>query len=95
MKILGLPLRKPPFNELTAAVIMGAGLWVLAVGLLHVAQVSIGKVDAGALLVVVLWGCISVRLGIRIGMGTRHLVANLMVTAALLTVYQGAWAIAG
>ena len=95
MNILGLPLRKPRFNELTAAVVMGAGLWVLAVGLLHVAQVDIGKADAGALLLVVLWGCVSVRLGIRIGMGTRHLVANVIVTAVLLTVYQGAWAIAG
>jgi len=95
MKLFGLPLRKPRFNELTAAVIMGAGLWVLAVGLMHVAHVDLGKADAGALLLVLLWGCVSARMGIRIGMGMRHLVVNLLVTAALLTVYQGAWAIAG
>lgn len=95
MNILGLPLRKPRFNELTAAVIMGAGLWVLAIGLLHVAGVDIGKADAGALLLVMLWGCISARVGLRIGLGSRHLAANLLVSAALLGVYQAAWAIAG
>ena len=48
-----------------------------------------------ALLLVVLWGCVSARCGIRVGMGNRHLVANLVVSGALLAVYQGAWAFAG
>ncbi|MEO8151588.1 MAG: hypothetical protein ABI605_00860 [Rhizobacter sp.] len=95
MKIIGIPLRKPRFNELTAAVIMGAGLWTLSVGLMHVLHVELSKADAGALLLVLLWGCVSARLGIRVGMGHRHLVANVLITAALLAVYQGAWALAG
>ena len=73
---------------------MGAGLWVLAVGLMHALGADLGKADAGALLLVLLWGCISVRVGIRVGQGQRHLVANLLVTAALLGAYEGAWALA-
>ncbi|MGY4826951.1 hypothetical protein ACVNIS_00080 [Sphaerotilaceae bacterium SBD11-9] len=95
MQLLGIPLRKPAFNELTAATIMGAGLWVLAVGLMHVMHVDLGRADAGALLLVLLWGCVSVRVGIRVGQGQRHLLANLLVTAALLGAYQGACALAG
>ncbi len=94
MKLIGIPLRKPRFNEVTSAVIMGAGLWILAVGLMHILHADIGKADAGALLLVLLWGSVSARLGIRVGMGTRHLVANVLVTALLLGVYQGAWALA-
>lgn len=92
MHILGIPLRKPAFNELTAATVMGVGLWVLAVGLLHALRVEFGIVDAGALLLVLLWGCVSVRVGIRVDHGQRHLVANLLVTALLLGAYQAAWA---
>jgi hypothetical protein len=90
MKIIGIPLRKPRFNELTAAVVMGAGLWTLAVGLMHALQFEISKADAGALLLVVLWGCVSARVGIRVGGGHRHLVANLLVSASLLALYEGA-----
>lgn len=94
MKLIGIPLRKPHFNELTAATIMGAGLWTLAVGVMHFLQLEVSKADAGALLLVVVWGCVSARVGIRVGMGHRHLAANLLVTALLLGVYEGAWAIA-
>ena len=95
MKLFGISLRRPNTSELTAAAVMATGLWVAAVGLLQVAQVDIGRFDAGALLLVALWGCVSARLGIRIGQGHRHLVANLSVSAVLLLVYQGAWAVAG
>lgn len=95
MKILGIPLRTPNASELTAAAVMGTGLWVAAVGMFRLAAIDIDRFDAGALLLVVLWGCISARLGIRIGDGHRHLVANLSVSAALLAMYQGAWAVAG
>ncbi|MBC7955782.1 MAG: hypothetical protein H7Y33_07930 [Cytophagales bacterium] len=90
MKIIGISLYKPRFYELTAAVIMGAGLWTLAVGLLHVLQFEISRADAGALLVVVTWGCVSARLGIRIGQGHRHLAASLLGSASLLALYEGA-----
>ena len=52
------------------------------------------RVEAGAMLVVVVWGCVSARLGMRIGMGHRHLVAILAVSALLLGAFQGAWALA-
>ncbi len=90
MKFIGIPLRKPDFNELTAAAVMGAGLWMAAVGFMHAAQLELAKADAGALLLVCLWGCVSSRCGIRIGLGQRHLVANLLVSALLLSVYEGA-----
>jgi len=94
MQLFGIPLRKPGFNELTAAVVMAVGLWVLGVGVAHVLQLGLGKPEAGALLLVTLWSCVSTRCGIRVGQGQRHLLANLAVSAALLAVYQGAWAIA-
>jgi hypothetical protein len=94
MKLIGLPLRKPSFNEFTAAVIMAGGLWTLAVGLAVALHLEMGKADAGALLVVMLWGCTSTRVGVRIGMGGRHLVVHLLVSALLLGLYQSAWSIA-
>lgn len=93
MKVIGIELRRPGFNELTAAVIMGAGLWVLAVGLARVLHWDLGGADAGALLLVMLWGCVSVRLGVRPDHGPRHLLLNVAVAAALLGVYQAAWAL--
>lgn len=88
MKFIGVPLRRPGFNELTAAAVMGSGLWILAVGLAHVARMELTKADAGALLLVMLWACVSARIGIRVGAGGRHLAANLVVSALLLAVYE-------
>lgn len=95
MNILGIPLRRPKFGELTAAAVMATGLWLAALGAMRATQMPIDRMDAGALLLVVAWGCVSARVGIRIGMGHRHLVANLLVSGALLLVYQSAWALAG
>ena len=95
MKFFGITLRTPSASELTAAVVMGTGLWMAALGLLRAAGVAIDRVDAGALLLVVLWGCLSARLGIRIEQGHRHLAANLCVSAGLLACYQSACALAG
>ncbi|MBC7990536.1 MAG: hypothetical protein H7Y19_13265 [Luteimonas sp.] len=95
MKLLGIPLRTPNTGELTAAAVMGTGLWVAAVGMLRAAEIEIGPFDAGALLLVVLWGCVSARLGIRIGHGRRHLLANVLASAGLLVLYHVAWTLAG
>ena len=92
MNVLGIALRKPRSGELTAAVVMGSGLWVAAVGLLHLSHIDVGRADAGALLLVVVWACVAARIGIRVGAGARHLAVNLLVSAGLLTVYQGALA---
>jgi hypothetical protein len=94
MHILGIPLRKPTFNEITAATVMGVGLWLALVAVLVVSGRPVEKVDAGAALLIVLWGCLGVRFGIRIDQGARHLVANVAVSALLLAAYQGAWAVA-
>jgi hypothetical protein len=94
MNLLGISLRKPNFAELTAAAVMGTGLWLAGIGVARALQLPIDRFDAGALLIVVLWGCFSARLGIRIDQGQRHLVANLLVSGALLLVYQGAWSVA-
>lgn len=92
MKLLGIPLRKPSFNEFTAACVMGVGLWLLALGLMRIFRLDVGWQDAGALLIVVLWGCLCVRLGIRVDTGGRHLLANVLVGGALLGCYQAALA---
>jgi hypothetical protein len=95
MTLFGITLRLPTSTEAMVAAVMGSGLWVGAMGLLRLAAVSVDRYDAGALLIVMLWGCFSARLGIRIEQGHRHLLANLCVSGALLLVYQAAWAAGG
>ena len=92
MTFFGITLRKPSFNEVTAATVMAVGLWVAAVGLAHASGHGLDPVDAGALLVVSLWGCVGARLGLglRLGQGGRHFAANFGVSALLLGLYQGA-----
>jgi hypothetical protein len=94
MKILGIPLRRPSLDEITAATVMGVGLWVAAVGLMKALRVDFTLADAGALLLVLVWACNSVRLGIRIEQGRRHLLANLAVSALLLGLYETARVVA-
>ena len=88
MKLLGIPLRRPSFNELTAAAVMGVGLWVAGVGLMKLLHLDLPVADAGAMLLVLVWACTSARLGIRIEQGHRHLMANLVVSASLLGLYE-------
>jgi hypothetical protein len=93
--LLGIPLRRPAFAELTAATIMAVGLWAAAVGLLLASRVDFSRSDAGALLVALAWACLSTRVGIRVGQDRRHLVANLLGCTLLLGVYQLALLLAG
>ena len=95
MKLIGIPLRKPAFAELTAATMMAVGLWAAAIGLLQAGGVSIDRADAGALLLTLVWACLSTRLGIRVGHDRRHLAANLLGCTLLLGVYQLALLLAG
>lgn len=90
MHLIGIPLRKPSHTEVLASTVMALGLWLAGLGLMRALQVELGRAEAGALLLVCLWGCLSVRVGIRIDQGLRHLVANLAVSATLL----GAWQLA-
>ena len=48
MKILGIQLRRPSFNEVTVSAVMASGLWLAAVGVLRVSGKSFDAVDAGA-----------------------------------------------
>lgn len=90
MKILGISLRKPTFGELTATAVLAAGLWIAGVGIARAAGLDLGRAEAGALLVVVAWGCVAARLGLHIDASRRHAIANLVVGAGLLGVYQAA-----
>ncbi len=87
MHLIGIPLRRPSSNEITASAVMAAGLWLAAVGAAWLLQWPLGRADAGALLLVVSWGCLSARVGIRIDQGQRHLLAQLLVSAVLLGLY--------
>lgn len=88
MNLIGIPLRKPSHNELAASTVMAVGLWLAGIGLVQSTQVAQTRAEAGALLVVCLWGCISARLGIRIERGGRHLLASLAGNALLLGGYE-------
>ena len=88
MHLIGIPLLKPSHNELAASTVMAVGLWLAGIGLMLAAQVALTRADAGALLLVCLWGCLSARLGIRIDRGGRHLLVSLAVNALLLGAYQ-------
>jgi hypothetical protein len=88
MKLIGIPLRRPNFAEVTAAAVMATGLWLAGVALARTLHLEMSRIDAGALLLVLAWGCVSARMGIRVGAGQRHLLVNLVVSAVLLVTYQ-------
>jgi hypothetical protein len=94
MKVLGIALRRPAFNELTAAAVMAAGLWLLALAGAHTLRMPLDRADAGALLLMIAWGCLSVRFGLRMDLGQRHLAANVAGAALLMGLYQGALTLA-
>jgi hypothetical protein len=94
MTFLGIELRRPTFNEVTAATVMAVGLWVAVIGLAQASGHALQARDAGALLVVSVWGCIGARLGLRLAKGGRHLAAHVGVSAVLLAIYQGALVLA-
>lgn len=95
MKLFGIALRRSDFHELTAAGVMATGLWLLAVGASRAFQFPLDRADAGAMLLMITWGCVSVRLGLRLDQGQRHLAANLAGAAVLLGAYQAALTLAG
>lgn len=88
MNILGVQLRKPSFNEVTAAAVMALGLWLAYVGALRAGGSDFEPINAGGTLLIIFWGCVCVRLGIHVGKGLSHLVLNVGFGALLLGVYQ-------
>lgn len=88
MKLLGVQLRRPSFNEVTASAIMAAGLWLAYVALLRTTGGVFEPTEAGAALLVIFWGCICARLGIHVGRGLPHLALNILMGGALLAIYQ-------
>lgn len=74
---------------------MAVGLWAAGVGLLLTFRVSLERADAGALLLVLAWACLSTRMGIHVGQDRRHLLANVLGCSLLLGVYQLALLISG
>jgi hypothetical protein len=95
MNFLGITLRRPRFSELTAAAVMAAGLWLLALAGLRALQMPLDRAEAGALLLMVAWGSMSVRFGLRMDQSQRHAVLNVAGAALLMALYQGALTLAG
>ena len=50
MTFFGIELRRPSFNEVTAATVMAVGLWVAVIGLAQVSGHALQARDAGAVL---------------------------------------------
>jgi hypothetical protein len=88
MKIIGVQLRKPSFWEVTAAAIMACGLWLACVGVMKSTSGQFDRIEAGALLLVIFWGCVGARIGVRIDRGMRHLALNLIGCALIVSTYQ-------
>lgn len=88
MKILGIELSKPSFNEVTASAVMAAGLWLTCVALFKVSEQPMDRIEAGAALLVIFWGCVGVRMGIRFDRGMRHVAANVLGGGVILGVYH-------
>lgn len=89
MNILGVTLNKPSFTEVTWAALIACVWWVAALGIWTVAGGRPEPVDAGATLLIIFWGCICPRCGIRIDRGFSHLALNMVVSAIILTAFQG------
>jgi hypothetical protein len=87
MRLFGIPARVPSFGECTAASILACGLWLGACGLLYRLGSPLAKFDAGALLLILEWTCVSIRAGIEPRLGGRHLIANLAGCAAVIGAY--------
>ena len=83
MKLFGIELRKATFNEITAAAVLGTGLWMVGLGFAHASGHALDIREAGALLLVTAWACIAVRIGLGIDQGRRHLLVNIGVIAAV------------
>lgn len=90
MKLLGIPLQRPSFNQVTAAAVMACGLWLACVAMLRTSGQPLTAVEAGAALLIVFWGCVCAHVGIRVDRGLRHILANAVVGTGLWLVYQGA-----
>ena len=94
MQVLGIALKAPSFNQITAATVFGVGLWIACLGVLSATGHALGPQQAGAALLVFVWGALGAQIGVHIGKGTRHLVANVLVSGVLLALYEAAWALA-
>lgn len=92
MQLFGITLRKATFNEITAAAVMGTGLWLAGLGLAQASGHGLDIREAGALLLVSAWACIAVRIGLGVDQGQRHLAVNIGIIALLLGAYDSALA---
>ncbi len=93
MKLLGITLRKPTFSEFTASAIMAVGCWIAVAGIAKASGHALDAREAGALLIVIAWGAVGTRFGLRFDGGPRHAAAHFAVSAVLIGIYQGTLAL--
>jgi len=84
VKSLGISLRKPALAGLRVASVLAVVLWAAAMAVLLAGHVELGGAGAVALLLALAW----TGLGMRLGQGRHHLLANLLGCTLLLGVYQ-------
>ena len=92
MKLFGIALRKATFNEITAAAVLGTGLWMVGLGFAHASGHALDIREAGALLLVTAWACIAVRIGLGIDQGRAISWSTSASSRVLLGAYDGALA---
>jgi hypothetical protein len=94
-QLFGISARCPTFGEFTAASVLACGLWLATCGLMFRLDALPDRFNAGALLLMLEWTCVSIRIGIRPQLGGRHVLVNLAGCAALLGAYGSVFEMLG
>lgn len=85
MMIFGIELHKPTLQSLTGACLVGVLLWVVIV---FAGVGSMTSNEAGAILVAIMFGCVSNSIGIDVTKGFKPLLLNVVGSTSVLLTYH-------